>query len=221
MSPAPAPAPESVALFDLDGTLADFDLAMRAGMAKLAGPGDPPWDSGMHKEDEEPEYITARRRLIKAQPGFWRDLPRLEDGFKILKMARELGYRPMILSRGPRRQCAAWSEKLEWCRKHLPDIAVTLTEDKGLVYGAVLVDDWPPYIERWLTWRQRGLVIMPSRKWNLEFNHPQVKHYVMGKTDKEIRQALQLRMKLHRTSSYGRSSEADALDHLSESDHKP
>jgi len=146
-----------------------------------------------------------------AQPGFWRDLPKLEDGFKILKMAKELGYRPMILSRGPRRQCSAWSEKLEWCRRHLPDIAVTLTEDKGLVYGAVLVDDWPPYIERWLTWRQRGLVIMPSREWNLGFSHPQVKRYVMGRTDKEVQHALQIRMKLHRSATYDKLEE----------DHKP
>ena len=200
-----------MALFDLDGTLADFDSAMRAGMAKLAGSGESVWASGMHQEAEEPDYITARRRLIKAQPGFWRDLPKLEDGFKILKMAKELGYRPMILSRGPRRQCSAWSEKLEWCRRHLPDIAVTLTEDKGLVYGAVLVDDWPPYIERWLTWRQRGLVIMPSREWNLGFSHPQVKRYVMGRTDKEVQHALQIRMKLHRSATYDKLEE----------DHKP
>jgi len=183
-------SPEAVELFDLDGTLADFDRIMRQDMADLASPGEPPWESGMHSEENEPPHIRNRRRLVKSQPGFWRDLPLLEDGFLILDEAKRLGYRPMILSRGPRRQCAAWGEKLEWCRRHLPDIEVTLTEDKGLVYGMVLVDDWPPYIERWLEWRKRGIVIMPSRKWNEGFSHPQVIPYVMGKNDKDMRYAL-------------------------------
>jgi len=62
-------------------------------------------------------------------------------------------------------------------------VQVTLTEDKGLVYGKVLVDDWPPYIERWLTWRPRGLVIMPARRWNATFTHPQVLRYEFGRND--------------------------------------
>ena len=85
----------------------------------------------------------------------------------------------------------AWGEKLEWCRLHLPeDVQVTLTEDKGLVYGRVLVDDWPPYVLRWLEWRKRGLVIMPAREWNEGFEHRQVIRYVAGQNDAEVLQAL-------------------------------
>jgi hypothetical protein len=58
-----------------------------------------------------------------------------------------------------------------------PDVDITITRDKGLVYGLVLVDDWPKYILRWLKWRPRGLVIMPASTSNEKFKHPQVIRY--------------------------------------------
>jgi 5'-nucleotidase len=180
---------ESVALFDLDGTLADFDGAMTRGMRALAGPDEPIWTSA--NEQNEPSYLTARRRLVKQIPGFWSGLPQIQDGFTVLDMARELDFRIMVLSRGPRTNAVAWGEKLEWCRINLPEeVQVTLTEDKGLVYGRVLVDDWPAYILRWLEWRKRGLVIMPNRDWNQGFSHPQVVRYTMGQNDTKVRQML-------------------------------
>ena len=54
------------------------------------------------------------------------------------------------------------------------DAQVTITEDKGLVYGKVLFDDWPNYITRWLKWRKRGLVLMLDHPWNQSFFHPNV-----------------------------------------------
>jgi 5'-nucleotidase len=180
---------ENVALFDLDGTLADFDGAMTRGMRALAAPGEPLWTSA--NEKDEPPHLTARRRMVKQIPGFWSGRPQLSDGFTVLGMARSLDYRIMVLSRGPRTNTVAWGEKLEWCRVNLyEDVQVTLTEDKGLVYGRVLVDDWPAYILRWLEWRKRGLVIMPARDWNVGFAHPQVVRYVAGENDVEVRQAL-------------------------------
>jgi 5'-nucleotidase len=41
----------------------------------------------------------------------------------------------------------------------------------------VLVDDWPEYIHRWLTWRPRGLVIVPAQPWNVGFSHPKALRY--------------------------------------------
>ena len=38
---------------------------------------------------------------------------------------------------------------MAWCRAHLPDVPVTVTDDKARVHGHVLVDDWLPYVERW------------------------------------------------------------------------
>ena len=49
-------------------------------------------------------------------------------------------------------------EKVQWCDRHLADFPhqITITMDKGLVYGKLLVDDWPDYVLRWLRWRKRG-----------------------------------------------------------------
>jgi 5'-nucleotidase len=197
------PKSEPIVLFDLDGTLADFDKAMSSSMSLLAATGEEPWEADRYGEDDEPSYIEtrrhliepsyieARRHLIKRLDGFWFRLEPMRDGFEAMRIAITLGYKIMVCSRGPRN-----NPKLEWCRRYLPaDAQVTLTEDKGLVYGKVLVDDWPPYIERWLTWRPRGVVIMPSRRWNATFAHPQVVRYEFGLNDGVVYKALTDRLK--------------------------
>jgi len=156
---------EPTALFDLDGTLADFDKSMRAHLALLRGPAEDPTLDETHAE--ELSHMKARRRLVKSQPGFWRKLEKIELGFSILTEVRELRFRCYVLSKGPRKVSHAWSEKVEWCDEHIPDLPIVLAEDKGLVYGKVLVDDWPEYVERWLTWRPRGLVISVAQPWNV------------------------------------------------------
>ena len=97
----------------------------------------------------------------------------------------------MILSKGPRSNPDAWAEKIVWCRRNMPDddYGITLTDDKGLVYGKVLVDDWPKYVGRWLTWRRRGLVVMPAHPYNAGFEHPQVVRYD-GTNLQEVRERL-------------------------------
>ncbi|MCK5018074.1 MAG: hypothetical protein KAS32_13540, partial [Candidatus Peribacteraceae bacterium] len=86
------------------------------------------------------------------------------------------GFEIMILTKGPKSSPNAWKEKVEWCRLHVPDAKITITEDKSLVYGKVLVDDFPDYIIPWLKYRPRGLVIMPEHKYNIEFCNPRVVH---------------------------------------------
>jgi len=114
---------------------------------------------------------------------FWRDLRLLDDGFRLLSQAIRLGYDITVLMKAPSGNPAAWSEKVEWCHKNLlpyyPDkaIKIAIVEEKGLVYGRMLVDDWPPYVQSWLKWRPRGLVVMPSRKYNRSFSHPNVVRY--------------------------------------------
>jgi 5'(3')-deoxyribonucleotidase len=168
---------EPIALVDLDGTLADFDRVMKAELEKLRSSGeDSKYDDTAH---EDVPYIKARRRLIKRQPGFWRDLPELPLGFDVLRELRELRFRPHVLSKGPVNVVAAWTEKVDWCRTHVPDLPIILSEDKGLVYGKVLVDDWPPYIRRWIEWRPRGLVIAVAQSWNatIEAESPNIIRY--------------------------------------------
>ena len=127
---------------------------------------------------DAPEYIQNRADLIRSSEGWWENLPELQLGWDILEIAREQGYRIMILTQGPKRNPASWSGKKKWIDKHLgPDVDITITRDKGLVYGKILVDDYPPYIEKWIKWRPRGLVIMPANESNKSFKHNQVIRY--------------------------------------------
>lgn len=165
---------EPIALFDLDGTLADYDAAMRRDMRLLQAPGEPEWDPSL---DRAAGYLEERQKVIRRQPGWWEALDRHPPGFEILNEARALAFHCHVLTKGPASALSSWTEKMQWCQKHVPDLEVTITQDKGLVYGKVLVDDWPPYVTRWLEWRPRGLVIMPAHPWNEGFEHPAVMRY--------------------------------------------
>jgi 5'(3')-deoxyribonucleotidase len=106
-----------------------------------------------------------------------------------LEIAKNLDYKIMILTQGPRTNPSAWSGKKKWIDKNLPETDITITRDKGLVYGKILVDDFPEYIERWLTWRKRGLVIMPANSENAGYKNPQVIRYDGANLD-QIRNAM-------------------------------
>ena len=175
---------DRVALIDLDGTVADYDGTMKRELEKLRDPLELASD-----DREAPPHIEARRALIRKVPGFWRTLPRIERGFEIVEELRELGFMLHVLTAGPKSTPSAWTEKAEWCREHLPDAFVTVTQDKSLVYGRILVDDWPPYFEKWLTNRKRGLVVAVAHPWNAHVKHPNVVRYD-GTNRTEVRAAL-------------------------------
>lgn len=164
---------ELVALVDMDGTVADFDGQMRNDLAKLKSPAEQPMgNEGEGTDDFDPPWLKERKRLIKGQPGWWENLPPYAPGLEVVDTLRNMGFTLMVLTKGPYKAAQAWSEKVTWCRKHIPDAAVTITEDKGLVYGKVLVDDWPAYGIRWLDWRPRGLLIVPAHRWNTLDKYP-------------------------------------------------
>lgn len=160
-----------VALIDMDGTLCDYQGALTRDLEALRSPGDP------EVADDDAPWLRARETVIRRRPGWWRELPRLQLGFDILAELQALRFEIHVLTKGPLSTPRAWTEKLEWCQLHLPGVPVTITMDKGLVYGKVLVDDYPPYVERWLEWRPRGLVILPAQPWNAEFSHPNAIRY--------------------------------------------
>jgi 5'-nucleotidase len=175
--------PEPIALFDLDGTLADFDGGIEEGMQALASPAE--LEAGPliwfpREQATEPKHIKARRRLIKRQPGFWRELKQLPLGMALFQEALRLKFVIDILTKAPRKNAPAWTEKVEWCEKNLPmenedhEIGINLVTNKGRFYGRMLTDDYPPYIVKWLEHRPRGTVIMPALPWNEGFSHPQV-----------------------------------------------
>lgn len=154
-----------IALIDMDGSVADYDGAMRRELLKLRSPTEP--ELVLAHDQEEP-WLEARKRLIAMQPGFWRSLAPLPVGFEIVRAYEEAGFTLHVLTKGPSRKPNAWSEKVEWCREFLPQAQVTITEDKSLTYGASLTDDWPPYFMGWLAHRPRGVVIVPAQPWNVD-----------------------------------------------------
>ncbi|MBJ6764924.1 hypothetical protein JGU66_29520 [Myxococcaceae bacterium JPH2] len=165
---------ELVALVDMDGTLCDYEGAMQRDLERLRSPAEPVPSPA----DADAPWLRARRDLIRSQPGWWARLEPRKLGFDVLELLRALEFEVHILTKGPTASHApAWSEKLQWCQQYVPDTRVTVTMDKGLVYGKVLVDDWPEYILRWLTWRPRGLVIVPANPWNEGFSHPNAIRY--------------------------------------------
>jgi 5'-nucleotidase len=165
-----------VALFDMDGTLVDFDGAMWSDLNQMRAPAEP--DHTPTPDDEnDPAWLKFRKDMIKRQPNWWVNLPRYAPGFEVYWAARDIGFGISILTKGPYNNSDAWRQKHEWCKKHVPGDTIIMSQDKSLVYGRVLVDDWPPYIEPWLKWRQRGLVIMPAHRWNEGYSHPQVIRY--------------------------------------------
>lgn len=177
---------DNVALVDLDGTIADYDKSMKKYMDLLKSPNE--IDYSNHYDDV-PSYIEARRRLIKNQPGFWRNLPRLELGFDIVELLIQAEFELVVLTKGPKRVPAAWQEKVEWCTKYLPEASITVTQNKSLTYGKILVDDFPDYFMGWLKARPRGLVITVAHPWNAEVQHPNVIRYDGTNTD-QIRDAI-------------------------------
>lgn len=167
-----------IALLDLDGTLADYDAAIRRDMNAIRSPYEPEYGElvSFHKDDM-PAYMKARAKLVRSQPGWWLNLARLERGFEILELLKKYEFELHVLTKAPHSVASAWSEKAQWCMSNLPGIDITITQKKDLVYGTILFDDWPPYVIEWLKHRPRGLVIMLEQHWNKGFFHPQVVKY--------------------------------------------
>jgi hypothetical protein len=166
-------ASDNIGLFDLDGSLANYDKAILEGLAALKSPDESVIED-VRAVGEIP-HVKARMDLIMRQPSWWCNLEPIPMGFQVLELAKEIGFQIHVLTQGPRTKPLAWKEKVEWCHKHLgPDIDIHITHNKGMVYGKFLYDDYPDYMLRWLEHRPRGLGIMPVSGSNKEFRHPQV-----------------------------------------------
>jgi len=167
---------ENIALFDMDGTLCDYNGELEKGLKLIKSPEETEFDiAKIHKDS--PDYINERKKLITQPREWWANLPKFQLGWDILKVAQDLEYKISILSQGPDQNPDAWAGKKEWQNRYLVGYGIDLTRNKSLVYGKVLVDDFPKYILGWLEHRPRGLVIMPANKGNVTFTHPQVIRY--------------------------------------------
>ena len=177
-----------VALFDMDGTLCNYHGALNYELEKMRGNEEPVYDSIL--KDKLPEHIRQRIRLITSNYKWWAELPKLKLGWDIKEVVEKMGFKIMILTQGPRRNPSAWQGKKMWIDANLgEDVDITITRDKSLVYGRILVDDYPKYVEEWLKHRPRGLAIMPANKMNENFRHKQVIRYD-GSNLKEVAEAI-------------------------------
>lgn len=183
----------NIGLFDMDSSLADYEGQLTKDLNKVLSPEDAKVfaELGMWKADETDQFKHLIR-LIKNQPNWWLNLPPIENGLVIFRLAAQIGFKNHILTKGPKRYPLAWKEKVEWCQKFLhSDIDVHITSDKGMVYGKFLYDDYPDYMLRWLKRRPRGVGIMPVNSYNKDFQHPQVIKWD-GTNLEEVKQALEV-----------------------------
>lgn len=182
-------SPDNIALFDLDGTLANYDESMRYWLWRIAGPNEQLFD---HHDHNLPDWAFARVKMIRNQPGWWENLKPLEPGFELLRLAQRIGFQTSVLTKGPNSSPAAWTEKFRWCKQHLTeDVQVTITQDKSLTYGRVLVDDFPEYVIPWLNNHKRGLAIMPAFPMNAGAEHERLIRYD-GNNMAQVERAMQL-----------------------------
>jgi len=187
----PTVEPSNIALFDLDGTLVDYRRKLNQDLQSMKSMEESCIDVEFMGDDEIPSYMKSRINFIRNFPGWWVNLPVLDIGMDVYFQARMVGFQIHVLTKGPHKTITAWSQKAEWVRKHLDsDVLITMTEDKSLVYGKVLVDDFPPYIEGWLKHRPRGLVIMPAHPYNEGYKRGNVIRYIKGKNIEEVTEAL-------------------------------
>lgn len=163
-----------LSLIDLDGTLADYDSAMVRDMELIRSPNEV-MDLTPHVS--KVPHMKARAKMIRSQPNWWFDLLPLKAGFEIIDMLKKYNFDIHILTKAPHSVDEAWTDKIRWCKKYLPGIDVTITKHKELVNGAILVDDWVPYVDGWLKHRLDGLVILPIQRWNEYYTHKQAIHY--------------------------------------------
>ena len=160
-----------VALFDMDGTLADYYGRFMSDLSTICSPEEKVYT---YNDIDKHPYLKQRKLFITNQPGWWLNLPQLPLGFQILDICEKIGYEIMILTKGPWGRDNAWTEKLMWCNRYLPGRQITITMDKSLTYGRVLVDDYPEYALNWLEHRPRGLVVMPKSQACEGFSHKNV-----------------------------------------------
>lgn len=188
---------DNIALHDLDGTLADYDKAMRRDYFKLCSPEELEHLDAMSPDfnpsDFREGYIYERVQMIRSAVGWWRNLQRYQPGFDVLDICRELGFNNHALTKGPRTLPRAWSEKVEWIQAEFTDCAaIHISQNKSMVYGKVLNDDWPAYYLAWLKVRPRGLAIVCAHPWNEgKTDHPRVVRYDGTNLD-EVRERLTL-----------------------------
>ena len=163
------------ALLDMDGSLADFETRMHERLRTMSAPEET-FIPDPEDFEKVPPWIKERQRAIKKERGFWRTLDPIPFGMDLYQAFGRWGYQRMVLTKAPWKNHPAWTEKVQWCAEHIPDVEqVTITtHNKGLHFGDVLYDDYLPYIRAWLNRHPTGKVLMLDSPYNKGVTHPQV-----------------------------------------------
>lgn len=175
-----------IVLFDMDDTLCDYKGGLAKSFNEISHESEKDYTADDFSDlENEPYWMHARRNYITSDEEWWVNLCSLKSGMWLFEKTIKIGFKPVICTKGPFNKPEAWSGKVIWCRQCLPisDVSITITEDKSLVYGSVLVDDWPPYIKAWLRVRPRGVVIMPAHPHNEKFKHKSVFRFTNSRAD--------------------------------------
>ena len=170
-----------IALVDMDNTLCDYHGTLTRDLDAIRSPGEPPTD---YQYDASPLHIRERARIIRRQPDWWFNLPPIPSGFAVLELLKKYDYELHILSRSPWSTPNGAGEKIRWAQKHRREAKITLSDDKSLVEGAILFDDWPEYVLPWLEKHPNGLVLMPACPWNKDCKHNRIVRFEPNELDK-------------------------------------
>jgi hypothetical protein len=102
---------DNVGLFDLDGSLANYDKAALEGLAALKSPDEPTVEDV--RDALQIPHLKARLHLICREPNWWLNLQPIPMGFQMLELAKKVGFQIHVLTQGPKTKPLAWKEKVE------------------------------------------------------------------------------------------------------------
>lgn len=183
-----------IALFDMDDTLCSYEEQITNDLKILQDPDEKNID---WRSKDVPIHIQARMLLIKSQSNWWLKLKPIPSGIALLQACKSMGFTCNILTKGPFLTTNGWTEKVNWCRQHIGNIDITISDQKSIVYGTVLVDDYPDYIKQWLEFRPRGMVIMPDTYGNKNFSHPRVTRFISEHSKTNITEVMEVLKKAY------------------------
>jgi hypothetical protein len=135
---------KSTFYLDMDGVVADWDLAASLFFNKPQGEADPV----THHKNTHNEWI----RLKTARPRFFRTLPLMQDVDQLVELARtyrdKLGWELLFLTAVPMHDDVPWAfyDKVMWAQDQFPDIPVhfgphSTDKHNHCSPGDILVDD--------------------------------------------------------------------------------
>lgn len=117
---------KQILYIDLDGVVADFELAMNTHPLRKNSP-----------YNINPDMI----------PGIFRDLSPIENAIEsVQKILQSEHYEVFFLSTAPWNNPSAWTDKRLWLEDHFGEIInrkLILTHRKDLLKGDILIDDRP------------------------------------------------------------------------------